>query len=107
MFLETGLQVLTLIMILNCKNKLVWLIISSIFSFFSLHVFEILDLEVLDFWIFTELSILEWFSTLRFKHAIISVLTYFKVRIPVNSYFHIPIVILEISFPFSKVHPFF
>ena len=47
-------------------------------SLFSFQALEKLDLEVLDFWLFTELSILEWFSTWFFKHARIPVRTYFQ-----------------------------
>ena len=32
-------------------------------SIFSFQALEKLDLEILDFWLFTELSILEWSST--------------------------------------------
>ena len=56
------------IVILYCKNNLVWLMMSSIFSLFFLQVLEKLNLDVLDFRVFSELAILEWFSTWRFKH---------------------------------------
>ena len=36
---------------------------SSMLSLFSFLALEKLDLEILDFWLFTELSISEWFST--------------------------------------------
>ena len=49
---------------------------SSMLSLFSFQALEKLDLEVLDFWLFTELSILEGFSTWFFKRA----------RIPVRIY---------------------
>ena len=49
--------------IFNSKNRLVWLMMSSMLSLFFFEALEKLDLEVLDFWLFTELSILEWFST--------------------------------------------
>ena len=37
--------------------------IESMLSLFSFQASEKLELEILDFWLFTELSILEWFST--------------------------------------------
>ena len=46
---------------------------------FSLQVLEISDLEVLDFWIFSELAILDQLSIWRIKHARIPVRAYFKV----------------------------
>ena len=54
----------------------------SMLSPFSLPALEKLDLEILDFWLFTELSILEWFSTWFFKYALIPVRTYFQTLIP-------------------------
>ena len=50
---------------------------SIIFPPFSLQVLYILDLDILDFWMFTELAILDWFSTWGFKHANILVHIYF------------------------------
>ena len=41
----------------------------SILFLFSLQVLDIFDLDILYFWIFTELAILEWFFTWSFKHA--------------------------------------
>ena len=58
------------IVILYCKNDLVWLMISSTFSLFFLQVLEKLNLEVLDFRVFSELAILELFLTWRFKHLL-------------------------------------
>ena len=59
-WLKFDILVLTaFIIIVNSKNKLVWLMMSSMLSLFSLQALEKLDLEVLDFWLFTELSILE------------------------------------------------
>ena len=49
---------------------------SSMLSLFSFEAWEKLDLEVLDFWLFTELSILKWFLTWLFKN----------VRTPVQSW---------------------
>ena len=56
---------------------LIWLIMSIMCSLFPLQVFDILDLEVLEFWLFIELAIFECFLTWRFKH----------VRIPVRIYY--------------------
>ena len=50
---------------------------SIMVSLFYFQALEKLDLEVFDFWLFTELSILECFFTWFFKHAIISVRAYF------------------------------
>ena len=36
---------------------------SSMLSLFSFQALVKLDLDILDFWLFTELSILEWFLT--------------------------------------------
>ena len=55
--------------------------IHSILSLFSFHDLEKLDLEMLDFWLFTELFILELFSTWFFKYALIPVRMYFKTPI--------------------------
>ena len=66
------------IIIYNSKNKLVWLIMSSMFSLFSFQSLEKLYLEFLDCYLFTELYILEWFTTWFFKHAIITLQTYFQ-----------------------------
>ena len=66
------------------------------FSLFPFQALEKLDMEVLDFWLFIELSILEWFSTWFFKHA----------RIPVRAYFQSPIALCSSSWPFSSVHHF-
>ena len=46
--------------------------------FFSFQSLDKLDLEILDFWLFTKLSIFEWFSTWFFKYASIPVRTYFQ-----------------------------
>ena len=45
-------------------------------SLFSFQALEKLDVEILDFLLFTELSILEWFLTWFFKYALIPVHTY-------------------------------
>ena len=47
------------IIIYNSKNNLFWIMMSSMLSLLSLQALEKLDLEVLDFWLFAELSILE------------------------------------------------
>ena len=46
------------IIILYCNNGLVWIIMSCMFSLFLPQVLEILDLEVLEFLLFIEFSIL-------------------------------------------------
>ena len=61
---------------------------SSMLSLFSFQALEKLDLEVLDFWLFTELSILEWFLNWFFKHA----------RIPVRMYYHSLIKFMAVFF---------
>ena len=63
---------------LKFDYKLVCIMVSSIFYHFFLQVFEISDLEVLNFWIFSESAILDWFSTWHFKHATIAVHTHFQ-----------------------------
>ena len=59
--------------------------ISSMLSLFTFRALEKLDLEILDFWLFTELSILEWFLTLFFKYALNNVRTYFQTQITLCS----------------------
>ena len=54
---------------------------SSMLSLFPFRALEKLDLEILDFWLFTELPILEWFLTWFFKYALIPVRTYFQTPI--------------------------
>ena len=41
---------------------------SILFSLFYLKALEKLNLEVLNFWVFSELAILEWFLTCGFKY---------------------------------------
>ena len=55
---------------------------SSLLYIFFFRALDKLDLEVLDFWLFTLLSILEWFFTWFFRHARITVraLRIFKVK---------------------------
>ena len=54
---------------------------SSAFSLFCHQVLEKLDLEVLDFGLFSSFAILEWFRNFHFKHAIIPVCVYFERNI--------------------------
>ena len=56
---------------------------SSTLSLFSFQALEKLDLEILDFGLFTALPILEWFSTWFFKYELISVRMYFKTPIAI------------------------
>ena len=44
-----------------------------IFSLFTPQVFDISDFQVLEFWLFSELDILEWFLNWNLKHARINV----------------------------------
>ena len=55
--------------------------ISSSFSLLSFQALDKLDYEDLEYCLFIEFSILEWFSAWFFKHA----------RIPVHTYFQTPI----------------
>ena len=55
-----------------------FLIISCICSLLSLQVFEKLDSEVLESWLFSELAIFYLYSTWSIKYT----------RIPVHIYFH-------------------
>ena len=57
--------------------------ISSIFFLSYFKSSEKLDMEVSDFWLFIELSILEWFLTWFFKHAKIPIRTYFQTPIDI------------------------
>ena len=52
-------------------------------SQFSFQALDKLDLGILDFWLFTELSILEWFSTWFLKYALIPVCAYFHTLITI------------------------
>ena len=54
---------------------------SSMLSLFSFQAIEKLDLDILDFWIFTGLPILEWFTTWFLKYSFIPVRTYFQNKI--------------------------
>ena len=51
---------------------------SKMLSIFSFRALDKLDLEILDFWLFIELSILEWFLNWFFKYALIPVRTYLQ-----------------------------
>ena len=55
---------------------------SSMLSLFFFQALDKLDSEILDFWLFTELPILEWISTWDFKYALIPICTYFQTPIP-------------------------
>ena len=59
---------------------------SRISSLFSFQALDKLDLDILDFWLFTELSILEWFLTWFFKYSLITVCTYFQTPIALRPY---------------------
>ena len=76
---QTALFPSIFIIIFNIKNKLVWLIMSSMLSLLSFQTLEKLDLEILDFWFLIELSILEWFFTWLFKYVLIPVRVYFQI----------------------------
>ena len=54
---------------------------SSILSLFYFQALDKPDLDILDSWLFTELSILERFLTWFFKYALITVRTYFQTPI--------------------------
>ena len=60
--------------------------ISSLLYLFPFQALGKIDLEVLDFWLFTELSTLEWFLTWYFKRATIPVLyvSIFKLQLLSN-----------------------
>ena len=51
--------------------------VSCMFLISYLQVLEKSDSKVLNFWMFVELFILDWYSTQRIKHVIITVNTYF------------------------------
>ena len=57
--------------------------ISIMLSIFSFQALDKIDLEVFDFWLFAELSILEWFLTYFFKRARITVCTYFQTLLDI------------------------
>ena len=57
------------IIIFHSNDKIVWIMMSSMLSIFSFQALEKLDLEIMDFWLFIELSILEWFPTWFFKYC--------------------------------------
>ena len=46
---------------------------SSMLSLFYFQALDKLGSDILDFWLFTELSILEWFPTWFFKYALITI----------------------------------
>ena len=65
-------------MILKPKNKFFLIIMSIFFLPLLLQLLNKLDLEVLEFFVFSLLAMLEWFLTWHFKHARIPVHTYFQ-----------------------------
>ena len=67
-------------LILNCKKNLVWIMMSSMLSLFSLHVLDKLNIEVLYFWLFTWLAILKWFFIWCFKNTRIMYVHIFKFQ---------------------------
>ena len=67
--------------------------ITCMFCFFPLQVLDKLDFEVLDFGIFSELAILNWYSTRRIKHARTQVCTYFNWNI-----YHIFCIVISLFF---------
>ena len=83
------------IIIFNSKNRIVWIVISSMLALFHPQALEKSYLEILDFWLFTELSILEWFSTWFFKYALIPVRTYFQTPIDIRSSSWPPVLVLN------------
>ena len=66
--------------IFNWNYKLIWIMISSMFSLFYLHVFDTSYLELLEFWIWSESNILEWFKTWYVKHARNTIHLYYQRR---------------------------
>ena len=70
-------------MIFNSNHKIVWIMVSRMLSIFSFRALDKLDLEILDFWLFTELPILEWILTWFFKYALIPVRKYFQTLIAI------------------------
>ena len=77
------------IIILNSNNNLVWIMMTSMLYLFYFGALDKLDPEILDFWLFTELSILKWFSTWFFKYELI----------PIRKYFRTPVFIWSSSWP--------
>ena len=69
------------ISICDIKNKLVWHMMPSMLYLFSFQSLEKLELGILNYWLFTELSIFEGFFTWFFKYALIPVRTYFQTPI--------------------------
>ena len=68
---------------------------SSVLSLFSFRALDKLDLEILDLWLFIELSILEWFLTWFFKYALIPVHMYFQTPIALWSSSWHPVLVLN------------
>ena len=51
-----------IIIIINFRNDLIFLMVSCMFCLFYFQVLEKPDLEILKFWTFVELAILDWIS---------------------------------------------
>ena len=66
------------IIIFSFINKPIWTMVSSEFYLFYFKILDIIDLMILNFWLFSELTILEWFSIWHIKHARIPARTYFQ-----------------------------
>ena len=60
------------------QNDINSLVVPCMFCLFFLHVFEKSNLEVLNFGVFSELDMLDWFWTWQIKHARVSRYTYFN-----------------------------
>ena len=70
---------------------------SSMLSIFSFQALEKLDLEIMDFWLFIELSILEWFPTWFFKYVLIPIRNYFQTAIALLYSSWPPVLVLNIQ----------
>ena len=68
---------------------------SSMLSLLSFQVLENLDLDILEFWLFIELSILGWFFIWFFKYTLITVRTYFQTPISLWSSSWPPVLVLN------------
>ena len=82
-------------MTFNSNHKIVWIMVSRMLSIFYFRALDKLDLEILDFWLFTELPILEWISTWFFKYSLILVRTYFQTPIALLSSSWPPVLVLN------------
>ena len=68
---------------------------SSMLSLFSFQALGKLYFDFLDFWLFTELPILEWSFTWFFKYALINVRRYFQTPIAIWSILWPPVLVLN------------